>query len=302
MAKLYNEEDYDFSDYVDVNTGYDDMVYGNYIDFDDFRQSEMESILMNLDIYLPFGQQLTMDEFEELERDYPGPDWDEVKGKLIDVGNDYYKFPNENELTKFLNDFLSERHVPDGQVFEGEAEFPEKYGYYYSDFDEDEYFDYGEDDNASLSTMEVIESLENKLSEMNDSLSKSAMLFAMFSSAEAHYKKYLLKSVEELNSIQNDIVKKHLKSTMIEQIESNRTVRLEMFKSLHPGVEEKDIPVEPHPKLRNALAHAIVDAKFEEGNVNFTLKGKNMSVQLTDVIQQIKRFVTRVDSLLEDVG
>lgn len=48
---------------TEIEIGNDDFIYGNYVDWDQFRADEEENILSSFEIDLPWGQELLIDEY-----------------------------------------------------------------------------------------------------------------------------------------------------------------------------------------------------------------------------------------------
>lgn len=46
-----------------METGHDDFIYGNYVDWDTFRDQEEENLLAYFDVLLPWGKELTISEY-----------------------------------------------------------------------------------------------------------------------------------------------------------------------------------------------------------------------------------------------
>lgn len=52
--------------YLDQETGTDDIIYGNYVEWDRFREDYEEELLAEAGIELPWGKILSMQEYNDL--------------------------------------------------------------------------------------------------------------------------------------------------------------------------------------------------------------------------------------------
>ena len=59
----FNLEDWDIEPELDVNK--DDFVYGNYVEWDRFRDENEENLLDYFEIYLPWSKKLNISEYIE---------------------------------------------------------------------------------------------------------------------------------------------------------------------------------------------------------------------------------------------
>lgn len=58
---VFNHRDWDIE--TEVETGNDDFVYGNYVEWDRFRNEHEEELLDYFDVNLPWDEILTLNEF-----------------------------------------------------------------------------------------------------------------------------------------------------------------------------------------------------------------------------------------------
>lgn len=59
--KKFNIEDWEID--VEQETGNDDYIYGNYVDWDEFRTTEEENLLSYFEVDIPWGKEISCQEF-----------------------------------------------------------------------------------------------------------------------------------------------------------------------------------------------------------------------------------------------
>ena len=150
---VFDARDWDIE--PEVEMGNDDFIYGNYVEWDKFRNEYEEELLDDFGVKLPWDESLTLQEYigfisqdifqktnlcqEYLEDNLLIEDTGEL---LYDISIKFIKRNNEvsNDLISNIFDYYG---VPSGTEYE--SELPEYLRYWqddFSDFDYDNYKKY----------------------------------------------------------------------------------------------------------------------------------------------------------------
>ncbi len=61
IMKKFNFKDFEID--PEMETGNDDQVYGNYVDWDEFRENNEDELLQYFDIYLPWDEDIDLEHY-----------------------------------------------------------------------------------------------------------------------------------------------------------------------------------------------------------------------------------------------
>lgn len=137
---MFEYRDYDFENYLFVEEGNEDAIYGNYVDFDKFREECEEEILLNAGYDIPFGKVISLEEFDNIFSNDSGL----IDDDLLDIlkekvfGEDNYS--NDNTRARFIdrntdladelvNNIFDNYEVPSGTEYE--QDLPDYLKYWY---------------------------------------------------------------------------------------------------------------------------------------------------------------------------
>ncbi|MCB5953341.1 hypothetical protein LI951_14825 [Enterococcus sp. BWT-B8] len=145
MKRIFNHKDFDIETEVDI--GHDDFVYGNYVDWDRFRQECEIEILEYFEIYLPWGKEISIEEYfafisqdcftdSSMISDF-SLDSLPVQGTADSISEIVIEFPRRNR--DMISAIFDYHEVPSG--FEQEYELPEELQYW-PNIIEEEYDEY----------------------------------------------------------------------------------------------------------------------------------------------------------------
>lgn len=336
MGNRFNAGDYDLSEYVYPLGTNGDEGYGMYIEFDAFRQDYYEELIDNMGFRnLPFGDEITFGQLEILQEEHEILDWNkildvidyapeygsyfEIKEILLNSSEDVVEpmlglikevvigeFPDKETLRSILDEALTELGAPIGSVNEGDYDFPEEYSEFYVSPEElfDEYALDSQYFQSTSNVYEIIIHLEKQFSMADDEMVQVAIVFAMFSTVEAEYKRFLLSeaipgfSDMTFNDLTND-KKIHIKS-VVDKINVSVNSRQSIFKTLFPELPRNTRPEEPGGELRNAIAHGIDSVRIEDTKFIFPDKydsNNTDEVEIEKIIQDIKDFAEQITEL-----
>lgn len=250
--KKFNYLDYDI--HTEVQIGNDDIIYGNYVDWNDFREGHIDELIRGLEIEIPWGKQITKTEFNEflsLEYIKYGITISEYKlNKLCFNEKKLIHFPKKEELdyNKFINEIFDYLGVPSGIDYE--AELPDDLKYWSQDN-----YQYEEDYHlyklSSRSYEQIINDLQSGFQKEYDPLIRKSIILAAMVSAETLLRSTVVKSLPNDKDL-NNIIKKIYNKEILNRLKS--TYKL---KKLYKDIYRNNAPKMPWLSLRNSLAHNI---------------------------------------------
>ena len=143
--KKFNIEDWEID--VEQETGNDDYIYGNYVDWDEFRTTEEENLLSYFEVDIPWGKEISCQEFFDflsqevfyntsIINSYPFEDL-----KIIETGpvmsDLLFLFPSRKDLEydMLVSDIFDYYEVPSGTAYEDDL--PQELQFWYSMMEEE---------------------------------------------------------------------------------------------------------------------------------------------------------------------
>lgn len=300
----FNHKDWDIE--TGTQTGNDDFIYGNYVEWDKFRNENEEQLLKYFGIILPWDKEITLSKYiEVISQDVfinTSIINDYLKRNITFKNNDnllyeiIIKFPSRNSefSDKLISKIFDYYEVPSGTQYE--YELPEDLQYWNNSYEENEYQNYIDYPLKFEEYPQTIKDIKLKIERANDNLTKKALILASFSITESLYKNIIVKEIPKENKISN-FSQKILDDEINKLLRGSNENKNKLFKSLLNKVP----PKQPWLDLRNSLAHDIEDAKVDENKIEFTnLKsGEKETKIIEEILKQQVDFYDQLKMILD---
>lgn len=272
MEIYFNHKDFDIE--VEVETGNDDFVYGNYVDWDSFREENKEELIEYFDVSLPWEKELSVTEYCDLinqgcfKNTSIIEDYDLDRLPLIEQASNISEViiefpPFDNKIISDIFDYFG---VPSGMEFE--YELPEELQYWHNmlndDYDEDEYEYYKTNPLQFIDFENTINEIKEKVCDASDDLSKKSLILSSMIISESLFKSILVEKIPDETNI-SEFSKKILTKEINKKLRGNVELRNGLFKELYG----EKAPEQTWTNLRNSLAHDIESSTIEDQNVLF---------------------------------
>lgn len=299
---MFNYRDYDFENYIDVEEGGEGFIYGNYVDFQRFRQDCEEELLIDAGANIPFGETLSIEEYIDFIydlKDLVNADiFDQLKEKVfgsnfIFASKSVVKFiDRDNNLAdELVNYILDNFGVPGDYVYE--QDLPDYLKYWYDTSEEQEYLDYI---NYPIEIDEFDRQVKinfDLLNNQKDEIIKKSIILASLVFAES-----LLKSVITRGLPNDDGILPFYREIIGEKIDKDlryNNSRNALFKKIYG----EKLPAQNWIDLRNSLAHDIGNASIDGNTIRFY----NMNHEKDDAydIDQLKSDLIELGNNLKGI-
>ena len=310
MSK-FNHEDWDIQ--PEVETGNDDFVYGNYFDWDTFRKDEEENLLVSFDVDLPWGEELTWEEYsdflnqEVFEHTSIVNDWGLDNLKIIKQGSYLselmLQFPSRNDANSddIVSAILDYYVVPSGTDYE--YDLPEDLQYWHSmlknDFLEYEYDYYKNYPLTFREYEQTMADIQSKVSASLDALTKKSLLLSSFIISESLLKSAIVDKIPVESNV-SDFSKEILSKEIDNKLRGSIDKRNELFKKLF----NKKAPKQEWVHLRNSLAHDIESSTIQGEEITYTSlnDGKEYTFKFGDLFHQQKVFYNELKVIIDETN
>lgn len=310
---------------IGTETGNDDYVYGNYIEWPTLEKLNNDQIKELID-YFGLGETVygmfkkcNVPDYESLEKEEFN-DFKKILNPEIEVDNDYMfdtyiEWPSLDELTndqfvelidyldlkEEIYDKLEKCGVPQGTDYEnGNPDFPESERYFREEKDLDQEYSYQD----YVSTMDSFKDDYNDLKDRIDNFVFNSNTRKMKDEITLYYlnlEDLFKRKVSQIlpNPDEFDLpesLQKVIRNTYTDQLRNINNQKFKSFIQSFIGNYRKI----GHHELRNALAHNRSKVTFENQNINYPEKGKLKSVKYVEIINEMKDYLNWVDKLGSD--
>ena len=296
--KNWREE---ISFYLDQETTTDDIIYGNYVEWDRFRQDYEEELLAEAGLSLPWDKILSRDEYLDLLKELSGfgvENIEYLKECMVDTKLLEVKFiPRSNEVADIIvSECLDLYGVPSGTEYE--QELPTELTYWNSmlDSSENELLAYKKYPIKIELFDTKIYNIFKQIALTSDELTKKSLLLAIFSITESMFKSTIVDKIPQENNI-SDFSKKILVDEIEKRLRGNNDIKDKLFKDLY----NKSAPKQKWVHLRNSLAHDIESSDIINNQINYlNLKsGKYETYLFSNLENDIIDFLDEIKNILD---
>lgn len=280
---------------TDIEEGTDDIIYGNYVDWDRFRIQFENELLINAGFELPWGKTLTFNEYIQLIFNFIA----EYKLHLDDFLINEIIFNSETEylydiIVNFIerdtkagdlivSKLLDLYGVPSGTAYEKCDALPNELTYWdRMIFNDDELISYYRYPVNFIDYEDKINAIFQKIKDTSDNLIKKSLLLSSFSITESMFKSSIVEKItrelygpEYVQKITRQAISKKLRGS----VEERRDLFKEVYKIQAPSLIWND--------LRNSLAHDIEESQIKNNIITYTNLKNNKLVEMN--IDELKR-------------
>lgn len=303
--KKFNLEDWDIEPELDINR--DDLIYGNYVDWNRFRIENEENLLDYFEIYLPWSKKLSVSEYIEfISQDFfkntnllDKYEFNELLickqgSKLSDL---QIQFVNREGIDSksLVSDIFDYYGVPIGVDYE--QELPEELQYWSNqlegDYLDNEYEYYKSYPIEIVDYIDTISEIELKINNCSDELVIKSLILSSLIISESLIKSIIANKLPKEKDL-SDFSKKIIEKAINDKLRKFEG-RNELFKDVF-GVKS---PKQDWINLRNSLAHDIESSKLTEGKITYvTLKGNEHFYEIEKLFKNLSQFSEDLQAII----
>ncbi|MCH5002081.1 hypothetical protein JI510_01615 [Listeria monocytogenes] len=310
--KMFNHNDFDIE--PEIETGNDDFIYGNYVDWDRFRYENEDNLLEYFDVSLPWGEELTILEYANfLNQDVFGNNpslldkWNLTQLPISKQGKDTseisIRFPERNDINSgsIISGIFDCHGVPSDVKYE--FELPEHLQYWHNiledEYNEYEYEYYKNYPVKFITYEETINDIQLKIKDTNDELTKKSLILSSLIISESLLKSVIVEKIPTETGI-SEFSQNILSSEIDKQLRGNVESKNGLFKRLY----KQKAPKQPWTHLRNALAHDIESSSVNDKEIVYTnLKEEKEESYLIDkLFEGLMNFYHELQLIIDEVN
>lgn len=304
--KMFNHDDFDIE--TEIDTGNDDFVYGNYVDWDGFRIENEENLLEYFNVFLPWGEELTILEYadfihQEIFSSNPTLLDSLVQLPISRQGNDIseisIQFPERNDPNSdlIISKIFDCYGVPSDVEYE--FELPDNLQYWHSMLEDNEYEYYKNYPIKFITYKDTIHDIQLKVNTANDELTKKSLILSALIISESLLKSTIVEKIPKENGI-SEFSQNILDSEIDKQLRGNVEIRNNLFKKLY----KKKTPKQPWTHLRNSLAHDIESSSINNQEVIYTnlKEEKEESYSIDKLFEELMEFYSELQLIIDTVN
>ncbi len=269
---FFDARDWDIE--TEIETGNDDFVYGNYVEWDRFRTEHEDELIDYFGLVLPWGKSLNLDEYIKI-----------ISQNIFQNTNLCQKFLEDNliieEPSESLYDisikFISREHevsddfisnifdyygVPSGTEYE--YELPEYLRYWQDDFIDYDYDSYKKYPIKVEEYKETIIDIFNKIGSNQEILIKKSLILSSLIITESMFKSVIVEKIpkeEGISQFGKEILQTEINRVLRGSIEGKN----QLFKKLYG----ENAPSQKWINLRNSLAHDIESSSIIDNQITY---------------------------------
>lgn len=304
--KIFDYRDWDIEPMLD--TGFsDDFIYGNYVEWDRFREENREQLLDAAGAYLPLGEEISIDEFVRfISQDIFQINIDlmeKVIGeiKLINgqagssIGDLRFNFISEDNrlIEDIINEFLDEYGVPSGTSYE--ETLPEELKYW-SDQNGDLYEIFNKYPVKLVDYQKNINDIYEMVKSQENDLIKKFLILSSLIITENMYKSVIVEKIPGeifISDFSREIFEKEIDRKLRGSLDSKE----KLFKKLY-NVKS---PKQAWNDLRNSLAHTIDEVHIKGDIIKYiNLKSDRIcDYSIGDLMDDLLNFSDEIKEIIE---
>lgn len=290
--KIFDYLDWDIEVFEDAGSS-GDFVYGSYIEWDRFRDSNRNQLLEAAGAYLPIGEKISINDFLKFISQDIFYDNENLRDRVLEeimlingckkrsIAKLKINFIDEDSklVDELINAFLDDYGVPSGTQYEEDLDDELKYWSYQIDNSSEMYRKYPiklEDYEKNIKNIyDLVDNTSNEL------VKKSLILSSLIITETIHKSVIIEKLIENEDEFFASLISNN--NTIDKILNSNLPCRSKYFKKyLH-----EDSPDQMWIQLRNSLAHSIDDVYISDNGINY-MRLKSDKIE-TIVISDLKR-------------
>ncbi|GEN94455.1 hypothetical protein [Pediococcus ethanolidurans] len=307
--RKFNYEDWDIE--PELETGNDDFVFGNYVDWDRFRQDEEENLLAYFDIQLPWGEELFLSEYFELLRQEVFQNTSIVEDCDLDklkittqsniISEMVIQFPRrkDSKSDEIISAVFDYYGIPSGTEYE--YELPEKLQYWHNMLEngdlESEYENYRKYPLKFGAYKKTISEIALKVSNTSDTMTKKSLILSSFIISESLLKSAIVSKIPKETAI-SKFSKEILSKEIDNRLRGSVNKRNELFKQLF----NEKAPKQEWINLRNSLAHDIESSTIQGNEISYIsfIDHKKYTVNFDNLFKQQMDFYKKLRQIMKN--
>lgn len=300
---MFDPKDWDIE--TELDKGNDDFIYGNYVDWDKFRDDNEDDLLNCFCVNLPWGKSLTLREYnnfilQDIFRNsnlcqsfLDNSILIEETSRLLFDGEIKFITRDSEISNDLISNILDYYGVPSGQQFE--HELPEHLSYWQEDFSDVDYDSYRRYPIKFEKYEQSIIDVFNKIDLATDPLIKKSLILSALIVTESMFKSVIVEKIPEDNEISKfgkEILEKEINKTL----RGNNDGKNQLFKKLY----NKNAPSQNWTSLRNSLAHDIESCLIDNNEIVYiNLKNDEEDMYpILDLKQNLLQFWDNVKCII----
>lgn len=305
---MFNHNDFDIE--TEIDTGNDDFVYGNYVDWDSFRTENEENLFEYFNVFLPWGEKLTILEYA----DFIHQEIFSINPSLLDnlmqlpisrQGKDTseisIQFPERNDPNSdsIISEIFDCYGVPSDVEYEFELPGNLQYWHNMLEGDYNEYEYYKNYPVKFITYKETINDIQLKIKDTNDELTKKSLILSSLIISESLLKSVIVEKIPTEMGI-SEFNQNILSSEIDKQLRGNVESKNGLFKKLY----KQKAPKQPWTHLRNALAHDIESSSVNDKEIVYTnlKEGKEESYLIDKLFEELMNFYHELQLIIDEVN
>lgn len=286
--------------YVYEETGSDDAVYGNYVEWDLFRRDYEEDLLSSAGFEIPWGKSIAIETYNKLIEELPEECIDYLKDEIVVCASDeeITFIERDSEIGDLIvSEILDKYEVPSGTEYEWEL--PNELTYWNSSEDELLLFQtYPIELDAYKSS---IEHVYTEFIKTNSDLIKKALVLSSLIITENMFKSVIVTKIPNdresgISEFGQSIIQKEIDRIL----RGNTDEKNNLFKKLY-GVKA---PSQNWNQLRNALAHNIEDCTINDNEIEYLniRTGKRETYEIKKLILDLFEFSESTKKIIDGLN
>ena len=299
---IFDPRDWDIE--TEVETGNDDFVFGNYVEWDRFRDENEEELLDYLGVDLPWGKSLTLHEYI----DFISQDIFQKTNLIQEYIEDKLLMENTSELLYDISIKFIERNnevsdnlisnifdyygVPSGMEYE--YELPEYLRYWQDDFSDFDYDNYKKYPIKVEKYEHTINCIFNDIDSATEQLIKKSLVLSSLIITESMFKSVIVEKIPKDNEI-SEFGKEIIQSEINNILRGNNEGRNKLFNKLY----KKKAPSQNWINLRNSLAHDIESSSIIKDEIKYLNLKTDMEEKY--LISRLKQNLIKFCKDLKDI-
>lgn len=269
---IFNPRDWDIE--MEVETGKDDFVFGNYVEWDRFRNEHEKELLDYFGIDLPWDESLTLQEYinfisqdifqkTNLCKEYLEDKLliEEASELLYDISIKFIARKNKisDDLISSIFDYYG---VPSGTKYE--YEIPEHLRYWQDDFSDFDYDNYKKYPIKVEEYEQTINDIFKNIDSATEQLIRKSLILSSLIITESMFKSVIVEKIPQENGI-SEFGKEILDNEVNKTLRGNNEGINKLFKKLY----KEKAPSQNWTDLRNSLAHDIESSSIINNEVTY---------------------------------
>ncbi|MDU5149079.1 hypothetical protein [uncultured Anaerococcus sp.] len=305
-GKVFDYREWDIEPMLDTGLS-NDFIYGNYVEWDRFREENRKQLLDAAGAYLPLGEEISIDEFVrfisqdifQINIDLREKVIGEIKlanGQVeYNIEDLRFIFTSEDNslIADIINEFFDDYGVPSGTSYE-EALLEELK--YWSCQNDDLYEIFNKYPVKLVDYENDIRRIYEMVANQENELIKKSLILSSLIITENMYKSVIVEKIPEEIFI-SDFSREIFEKEIDRKLRGNLDYKEKLFKKLY-NVKS---PKQPWNDLRNSLAHTIDEVHIKGDIIKYiNLKSDRIcDYSIGDLMDDLLNFSDEIEEIVD---